>query len=120
MLRAHTSAHQVELVSTGLNNFLVIGDCYRRDEIDTTHYPVFHQVEGVRLCTADEIFQNVPSNSADLQLFEHRGVESPEKQGCHTLECVKIMEHELKSTLLGLAQNIFGSSTYYKVHFKKY
>ena len=33
----------------GLDNFLVVGDVYRRDEIDSSHYPVFHQIEGVRL-----------------------------------------------------------------------
>lgn len=44
LFRAHCTAHQVDLVKSGLDNFLVIGDCYRRDEIDSTHYPVFHQV----------------------------------------------------------------------------
>ena len=44
LLRAHTSAHQSELMASGLDNFLVVGDCYRRDEIDASHYPVFHQV----------------------------------------------------------------------------
>lgn len=107
LLRAHTTAHQTELISMGLNNFIVIGDVYRRDEIDSTHYPIFHQADAVRLCTIDEVFQNV--NSPDgLKLFEHRGVETNEKQGCHTLESVKIMEHELKTTLTGLAQAMFG------------
>ncbi|XP_076629404.1 phenylalanyl-tRNA synthetase, mitochondrial isoform X2 [Colletes latitarsis] len=107
LLRAHTTAHQSELISMGLNNFLVIGDVYRRDEIDSKHYPVFHQVDGVRLCTVEEVFENT-SNSNELKLFEHRGVESNEKQACHTLESVKIMEHELKNTLTGLAQILFG------------
>ena len=44
MLRAHCTAHQVELLRSGLDNFLVVGDVYRRDEIDATHFPVFHQV----------------------------------------------------------------------------
>ncbi|XP_043263818.1 probable phenylalanine--tRNA ligase, mitochondrial [Colletes gigas] len=107
LLRAHTSAHQAELISMGLNNFLVIGDVYRRDEIDNKHYPVFHQADGVRLCTVEEVFERT-SNSDDLKLFEHRGVESNEKQACHTLESVKIMEHELKNTLTGLARILFG------------
>ena len=55
MLRAHTSAHQAELMRSGLDAFLVFGDVYRRDEIDSTHYPVFHQVEGVRLFTQHEV-----------------------------------------------------------------
>lgn len=107
LLRAHMTAHQAELISMGLNNFLVIGDVYRRDEIDSTHYPVFHQVDAVRLRTSDEIFCNV-NGSESLKLFEHRGIESAEKQGCHTLEVVKIMEQELKNTLVSLAQVIFG------------
>lgn len=47
MLRAHTTAHQYELIQMGLDNFIVFGDVYRRDEIDRTHYPVFHQADGV-------------------------------------------------------------------------
>lgn len=44
LLRAHMTAHQSELLKSGLDNFLMIGDVYRRDEIDSTHFPVFHQV----------------------------------------------------------------------------
>ncbi|KOX72180.1 putative phenylalanine--tRNA ligase, mitochondrial [Melipona quadrifasciata] len=113
ILRAHTTAHQSELISMGLNNFLIVGDVYRKDEIDSTHYPVFHQADAVRLCTAEEVFQNV-DNSNELKLFEHRGMETDEKQGCHALESVKIMEHELKNTLVGLAQTLFGSEIQYR------
>jgi phenylalanyl-tRNA synthetase alpha chain len=54
VLRPHTSAHQVDLLtedgsSSGSSRFLVAGDVYRRDEIDKSHYPVFHQMEGVQL-----------------------------------------------------------------------
>lgn len=107
LLRAHTTAHQAELISMGLNNFLIVGDVYRRDEIDSTHYPVFHQADAVRLRTSQEIFENV-NDSECLKLFEHRGTETAEKQGCHTMEAVKVMEQELKGTLTGLAQAIFG------------
>lgn len=113
LLRAHTTAHQKELISMGLNNFLVIGDVYRRDEIDSTHYPVFHQADAVRLQTADELFENV-TGGQDLQLFEHNGTESNAKQACHTLEAVKIMETELKNTLVGLAEAIFGADIKYQ------
>lgn len=111
LLRAHMTAHQAELISMGLNNFLVIGDVYRRDEIDNSHYPVFHQVDAVRLCTSEEIFCNV-NDFGNFKLFEHRGVEDTEKQGCHTLEAVKIMEQELKNTLVGLLKAIFGRGIY--------
>lgn len=59
MLRAHTSAHQRELVRSGLDAFLLAGDVYRRDEIDASHYPVFHQMEGVRLFSDHEVGRHV-------------------------------------------------------------
>lgn len=55
MLRAHTSAHQWDLLHAGLDAFLVVGDVYRRDQIDSQHYPVFHQLEAVRLFSKHEV-----------------------------------------------------------------
>jgi len=74
------------------------------------HYPIFHQVDAVRLRTSQEIFRDI-NDSESLRLFEHRGTESAEKQACHSLEAVKVMEQELKSTLTSLAQAIFGKGT---------
>jgi phenylalanyl-tRNA synthetase alpha chain len=51
-LRTHTSAHQVQLLRDGVWQFLVTGDVYRKDAIDATHYPVFHQMEGVKVTPA--------------------------------------------------------------------
>ena len=33
-------ANEIELMRAGHTAFLATGDCYRRDEIDATHYPV--------------------------------------------------------------------------------
>ena len=44
LLRCHTSAHQNELLRQGNESFLCTGDVYRRDTVDASHYPVFHQV----------------------------------------------------------------------------
>lgn len=55
ILRTHTSAHQTQLLREGHQAFLATGDCYRRDEIDATHYPIFHQMEGVRVWEEKEI-----------------------------------------------------------------
>jgi phenylalanyl-tRNA synthetase alpha chain len=49
VLRTHTSAHQNILLSQGHTSFLVVGDVYRKDEIDRNHYPVFHQMEGLSI-----------------------------------------------------------------------
>ncbi|XP_014678978.1 PREDICTED: phenylalanine--tRNA ligase, mitochondrial-like [Priapulus caudatus] len=110
MLRAHTSAHQRDLVRMGLDAFLVVGDCYRRDEIDASHYPVFHQCEGVRLFTEHQLFGRVEGGS---ELHIHTGDANglprrPERQQSHTLEAVKLAEHDLKVALEGLARNLFG------------
>ncbi|XP_018424293.1 PREDICTED: phenylalanine--tRNA ligase, mitochondrial-like, partial [Nanorana parkeri] len=106
MLRAHTSAHQWDLMHSGLDAFLVVGDVYRRDEIDRTHYPVFHQMEGVRLYSNHELFSEV-ENMDSCQLFE-QGIRTPNKQEVHTLEAVKLLEFRLKQTLSKLVTHLFG------------
>lgn len=54
VLRTHTSAHQNQLLATGKTAFLITADVYRKDEINKTHYPIFHQMEGVHICTNDD------------------------------------------------------------------
>ena len=116
MLRAHTSAHQRDFIRTGLDRFLVTGDVYRRDEIDQTHYPAFHQMEGVRLYTKEELFQKCSDTSLDI--FETPGsaseVETQDKQKMHTLEAVKLMEVSLKDTVVKLVKDLFGNGTEYR------
>jgi len=54
LLRSHMTAHDEELIRSGFDAFLLIGDVYRRDEVNASHYPVFHQVDGVCLFTEKE------------------------------------------------------------------
>lgn len=53
VLRTHTSAHQhaaFQHISTSPEmGYTICADVYRRDSIDRSHYPVFHQMEGARL-----------------------------------------------------------------------
>ena len=49
LLRTHTSAHQTSILKNAIDQFIVIGDVYRKDEIDAKHFPCFHQVEGVKV-----------------------------------------------------------------------
>jgi phenylalanyl-tRNA synthetase alpha chain len=50
LLRTHTSAHQADTYRANLSEgFLISADVYRRDAIDRSHYPVFHQMEGARM-----------------------------------------------------------------------
>ncbi|KDQ60822.1 hypothetical protein JAAARDRAFT_124275 [Jaapia argillacea MUCL 33604] len=61
MLRTHTSAHEVEVFAKGEDRWLLTADVYRRDEIDASHYPVFHQMEGAR------IFEASPSGMKEVE-----------------------------------------------------
>ncbi|XP_034982292.1 phenylalanine--tRNA ligase, mitochondrial [Zootoca vivipara] len=106
ILRAHTSAHQWDLMHSGLDAFLVVGDVYRRDQIDSTHYPVFHQLEGVRLFSNHEIFSNVGGGES-FCLFE-QGHRTPHKQEMHTMEAARLVEHSLKLALTKLVAHLFG------------
>ncbi|EXJ90837.1 phenylalanyl-tRNA synthetase alpha chain [Capronia coronata CBS 617.96] len=53
LLRTHTSAHQhaafQSLVNDEATGFTICADVYRRDSIDKSHFPVFHQMEGARV-----------------------------------------------------------------------
>lgn len=48
VLRSHTSAHQSECfrqLTESNSKFMIIGDVYRRDEVNCTHHAAFHQCE---------------------------------------------------------------------------
>ena len=49
VLRTHTSAHEAEVFkANAADGYTLAADVYRRDAIDRSHYPVFHQMEGAR------------------------------------------------------------------------
>ena len=54
VLRTHMTCHDQELLRMGHDRFLSTGDVYRRDDIDRSHYPVFHQMDGVKMFSPDE------------------------------------------------------------------
>jgi phenylalanyl-tRNA synthetase alpha chain len=49
LLRTHLTSREKFYISSGIDNFIIYGKVFRRDEIDRTHFPVFHQLEGVKL-----------------------------------------------------------------------
>ena len=97
VLRTHTSAHQTELMREGKKAFLCTGDVYRRDEIDSSHYPVFHQMEGVKIFEPSELPN--PENPTD---------------GSN----VKYIEDDLKDHLEGMVQALFGPNIETRCHYK--
>lgn len=57
LLRTHTSAHEHECFQQSKTpGYFITADVYRKDEVDRTHYPAFHQMEGARLWS-----QNTPN-----------------------------------------------------------
>ncbi|CAF9939914.1 MAG: hypothetical protein ALECFALPRED_008375 [Alectoria fallacina] len=49
VLRTHTSAHEAKIFRDNKSEgYTISADVYRRDAIDRSHYPVFHQMEGAR------------------------------------------------------------------------
>lgn len=71
----------------GYDAFLCSGDVYRRDEIDASHYPVFHQMEGVRIFTREQLGLQ---SDTPYDLFREAIVA------------------DLKKTLEGVARLLFG------------
>ena len=68
VLRSQTSAHQNNLIPKH-DRFMVVGDVYRRDEVDRTHNYVFHQVEGVKLMKGvneEEVINDLKLSLSDL------------------------------------------------------
>ena len=123
----------------GLDNFLVIGDVYRlvanaipqnlssikafyrRDEIDSSHYPAFHQAEGVRLMNEEEVSDlwkkrqrkaNSKLRSRDMEsirVFDESSERNDYKQASHTLDVTKFLELDLKECLVDLSKELFGN-----------
>ena len=89
LLRTHTSAHQSQHLRDGHECFLCAGDVYRRDEIDASHYPAFHQLEGVKL-------------------FDPKVVGSASGEDWINSDECKMVGEDLKATLEGLMDHLFG------------
>lgn len=106
MLRAHTSAHQVECLQRGRERFLIVGDVYRRDEIDRSHYPVFHQMEGVRLFSDHDLSTLVGTPA--LVPGTINDDRTPVRQERHSSSAAEYLGNDLKTTLNGLVRHLFG------------
>eukprot|EP01128_Nolandella_sp_AFSM9_P008014 TRINITY_DN4599_c0_g1_i1.p1 TRINITY_DN4599_c0_g1~~TRINITY_DN4599_c0_g1_i1.p1 ORF type:complete len:449 (-),score=95.13 TRINITY_DN4599_c0_g1_i1:152-1477(-) len=85
LLRPHTSSHQNEILKSGVTSFLCTGDVYRRDTIDATHYPAFHQMEGLHLFSEEDLEPYVTEE-----------------------EKVAFVVKDMKLTLEGMAKTLFG------------
>lgn len=122
VLRTHTSAHQVDSFRANESDgFLISADVYRRDAIDRSHYPIFHQMEGARLwdrfkgITADTIWKDgiklpiLHEHAVDVEDNNPTIIDeaNPLQSEHHTLEEVEAISHHLKRMLVGVVEEIF-------------
>ena len=117
-LRTHTSAHQAETFrSNAKPGYTITADVYRRDAIDRSHYPVFHQMEGARTwdreggdVTADILadLNTIPRN--DLVVEDDNPTIHAERnplQASHSAKEVEAVAAHLKRSIEDVVVAIF-------------
>ncbi|MBW0486332.1 hypothetical protein O181_026047 [Austropuccinia psidii MF-1] len=117
MLRTHTSAYEVETFSKGKEKWLLAADVYRRDEIDSSHFPIFHQMEGASVIDRSQINQFI-SNTNELQYrLSHQNLKIEDStqvtadnpyQVEHDPYHATIVTKNLKATINSLIYELFG------------
>ncbi|ODQ63566.1 phenylalanyl-tRNA synthetase [Nadsonia fulvescens var. elongata DSM 6958] len=120
LLRTHTSAHEAECFKTCKTpGYFITADVYRRDAIDRTHYPAFHQIEGARTWSRNEHGNNIVEViRADLEALPKPNivvenpspvfhVDNPKQDNMSEVETELIAAH-LKRTIEILVEDIFN------------
>lgn len=119
MLRTHTSAHEVEVFAKGTERWLLTADVYRRDEIDASHYPVFHQMEGAKIFGTDassidrieqesqRLERQLALSNIDIEDVRHMSGTNP-AQPSHDVRSSEVIAKNLKLCLNSLMYKLFA------------
>lgn len=120
LLRTHTSAHEHECFQVcPTPGYIITADVYRKDEIDRTHYPGFHQMEGARLWSLNDPdlcrnIQNdidkIPATSLvvdDPYISEPTSEKNP-RQSYMTEEQTRLIATHLKKTIEFVVDRVFS------------
>ncbi|OBZ69072.1 Phenylalanine--tRNA ligase, mitochondrial [Grifola frondosa] len=119
MLRTHTSAHEVEVFARGERRWLLSADVYRRDEIDASHYPVFHQMEGARIFSSNAsgiseleddnayLSEHLARSNIIIEDIPHITALNP-RQEAHDPRLAELVAQNLKLSLNSLILKLFG------------
>jgi phenylalanyl-tRNA synthetase alpha chain len=122
VLRTHTSAHEVDVFNAGERKWLLTADVYRRDEIDRSHYPVFHQMEGARVwgrteqdmaaLAAENTDRAKELKAADIIIEDDTrvGPQNP-YQPEHNEDHAALVAANLKHSLNSMILTLFGGRT---------
>jgi phenylalanyl-tRNA synthetase alpha chain len=125
VLRTHTSAHQADTFRANESDgFLISADVYRRDAIDRSHYPVFHQMEGARMWDRSKVpggdiakavwedLESLPKHNVKVE--DPNPTTHPERNPLqvqhHNAEEVEAIATHLKRTLEGVVVEIFSKA----------
>lgn len=123
LLRTHTSAHEPHCYKNSTTpGYLISADVYRRDTIDRTHYPAFHQMEGAYAWSrtehgnkiTDAIQRDLDALPKSNIIVEDpnpafHSVNNPKGDHFTDLEAELVSQH-LKRTLELLIANVFDNA----------
>ena len=122
VLRTHTSAHEAEIFrDCQSDGYTISADVYRRDAIDRSHYPVFHQMEGARMWDRRKVPNGDIATAVweDLKKLPEHDLEvedpnptihaerNPLQSEHHTAEEVEAIAAHLKRSLEGVVVELF-------------
>ncbi|KAL8949485.1 MAG: hypothetical protein Q9222_004408 [Ikaeria aurantiellina] len=125
VLRTHTSAHEADIFRENASEgYTISADVYRRDAIDRSHYPVFHQMEGARKwdrrkVSNGDIAKAVWDDLAkmpkhDLLVEDPNPTVHPERNPLqanhHSKEEVEAIAAHLKRSLEGVVVELFSKA----------
>lgn len=122
LLRTHTSAHEVDVFNANESDgYTIAADVYRRDAVDRTHYPVFHQLEGALTWDRKALGSSGACVDAITESYNHLPkhdlvVEDPNptfqasnplQEAYHTAQEAEIIAAHLKRSLEDMVVTIF-------------
>ncbi|MCO5599922.1 hypothetical protein L7F22_054029 [Adiantum nelumboides] len=124
-LRTHTSTHEVDTFSKGHTKWLLTADVFRRDEIDASHYPIFHQMEGACVYDLNEyeeggrvrkeceqMEQRLKSSQIEIEdnvdLQEAGGYQPSHEQDPKKKVAAQLAMRHLKASLNNLVLDLFS------------
>ena len=123
LLRTHTSAHQADTFRANESaGYLISADVYRRDAIDRSHYPAFHQMEGAMSWDRNQAPQGDVASviMQDLEKLPRHGVvvedpnppwhseRNPVQEGHHSAAEAEAVGAHLKRSLENMVVDIFS------------
>lgn len=125
VLRTHTSAHEAEIFCINKSDgYTLSADVYRRDAVDRSHYPIFHQIEGSRTWDRTKISNGDVAKAVrrDLETFEQQRLEvddpnptihperNPLQADHHSAEEVEAIAAHLKRSLETVVLKLFAKA----------